>query len=190
MASKNLQGESGLSVSSATVRNIMSELEDRGFLASPHTSAGRVPTAQGYRFLSTACCRWARGGGRRHGVACRAGSQPQFRGTGADGVESAGTNHLSTGIVTVPKPAASQLRQIEFLPLSGDRVLVILVINEREVQNRIIQMQRPMDEEQLKAAAELINQRYAGNDLSAVKDTLSAKCRRPVPASITTSRRH
>ncbi|GIR14661.1 MAG: hypothetical protein CM15mP25_4160 [Gammaproteobacteria bacterium] len=55
-----------------------------------------------------------------------------------------------TGIVTVPKPAASQLRQIEFLPLSGDRVLVILVINEREVQNRIIQMQRPMDESSLR----------------------------------------
>ena len=51
VASKNLRGESGLSVSSATVRNIMSELEDRGFLASPHTSAGRVPTAQGYRFF-------------------------------------------------------------------------------------------------------------------------------------------
>jgi len=51
VASKNLRGESGLSVSSATIRNIMSELEDRGFLASPHTSAGRVPTAQGYRFF-------------------------------------------------------------------------------------------------------------------------------------------
>jgi len=74
-----------------------------------------------------------------------------------------------TGIVTVPKPASSQLRQIEFLPLSGDRVLVILVINEREVQNRIIQMQRPMNEEQLKAAADIINQRYAGADLSQVK---------------------
>ena len=70
-----------------------------------------------------------------------------------------------TGIVTVPKPVESQLRQIEFLPLSGDRVLVILIINEREVQNRIIQMQRPMDGEQLKATADLINQRYAGNDL-------------------------
>jgi heat-inducible transcriptional repressor len=69
----------------------------------------------------------------------------------------------------VPKPAASQLRQIEFLPLSGDRVLVILVINEREVQNRIIQMQRPMSEEQLKTAADLINQRYAGSDLTQVK---------------------
>ena len=51
VASKNLQGQSGLAVSSATVRNIMSELEDLGYLASPHTSAGRVPTAQGYRFF-------------------------------------------------------------------------------------------------------------------------------------------
>ncbi|GIR70695.1 MAG: hypothetical protein CM15mP74_19460 [Halieaceae bacterium] len=74
-----------------------------------------------------------------------------------------------TGIVTVPKPAASQLRQIEFLPLSGDRVLVILVINQREVQNRIVQMPRPMTEEQLKSAADLINLRYSGNDLAHVK---------------------
>ena len=171
MASKNLQGESGLSVSSATVRNIMSELEDRGFLASPHTSAGRVPTAQGYRFFVDSLLQV---GPVEEGAvtALNAGLDPN-RSSG-ELVQTA-SNLLAqityqTGIVTVPKPAASQLRQIEFLPLSGDRVLVILVINEREVQNRIIQMQRPMDEEQLKAAAELINQRYAGNDLSAVKE--------------------
>ena len=74
-----------------------------------------------------------------------------------------------TGIVTVPKPAGHQLRQIEFLPLSGNRVLAILVINERDVQNRIIELQQPMSEEQLRAAADFINQRYAGNDLSQVK---------------------
>jgi heat-inducible transcriptional repressor len=170
VASKNLQGESGLSVSSATVRSIMSELEDRGFLASPHTSAGRVPTAQGYRFFVDSLLQV---GPVEEGAvtALHAGLDPN-RSSG-ELVQTA-SNLLAqityqTGIVTVPKPAASQLRQIEFLPLSGDRVLVILVINEREVQNRIIQMQRPMDEEQLKAAAELINQRYAGNDLSAVK---------------------
>ena len=171
VASRNLQGESGLSVSSATVRNIMSELEDRGFLASPHTSAGRVPTAQGYRFFVDSLLQV---GPVEEGAvtALNAGLDPN-RSSG-ELVQTA-SNLLAqityqTGIVTVPKPAASQLRQIEFLPLSGDRVLVILVINEREVQNRIIQMQRPMDEEQLKAAAELINQRYAGNDLSAVKE--------------------
>lgn len=170
VASKNLQGQSGLAVSSATVRNIMSELEDLGYLASPHTSAGRVPTAQGYRFFVDSLLQV---GPVEEGAvsALHAGLDPN-RSSG-ELVQSA-SNLLAqmtyqTGIVTVPKPAASQLRQIEFLPLSGDRVLVILVINEREVQNRIVQMQRPMSEEQLRTAADLINQRYAGNDLSEVK---------------------
>ena len=170
IASKNLRGESGLSVSSATVRNIMSELEDLGYLASPHTSAGRIPTAQGYRFFVDSLLQV---GPVEEGAvsALNAGLDPN-RSSG-ELVQSA-SNLLAqityqTGIVTVPKPAASQLRQIEFLPLSGDRVLVILVINEREVQNRIIQMPRPMTEEQLKSAADLINLRYSGNDLAQVK---------------------
>ena len=170
VSSKNLQGESGMSVSSATVRNIMSELEDLGYLASPHTSAGRIPTAQGYRFFVDSLLQV---GPVEEGAvsALNAGLDPN-RSSG-ELVQSA-SNLLAqmtyqTGIVTVPKPGASQLRQIEFLPLSGDRVLVILVINEREVQNRIIQMQRPMSEEQLKTAADLINQRYAGSDLTQVK---------------------
>jgi heat-inducible transcriptional repressor len=74
------------------------------------------------------------------------------------------------GIVTVPRPEANQLRQVEFLPLSGDRVLVILVINERVVQNRIIHTQRPFTEEQLREAAALVNARYAGFELAAVKE--------------------
>ena len=76
------------------------------------------------------------------------------------------------GIVTVPRPTTSQLRQIEFLPLSDSRVLVILVVNEREVQNRVIELSRPLTEAQLKSAAEFINQRYAGNDLVQVKELL------------------
>ncbi len=170
IASKNLQGESGLSVSPATVRNIMAELEDLGYLASPHTSAGRIPTAQGYRFFVDSLLQV--GPVEQGAVSAMNAALDPNRST-SELVQSA-SNLLAqityqTGIVTVPKPASSQLRQIEFLPLSGDRVLVILVINEREVQNRIIQMQRPMSEEQLKAAADLINQRYAGVDLSQVK---------------------
>ena len=170
IASKNLQGESGLSVSPATVRNIMAELEDLGYLASPHTSAGRIPTAQGYRFFVDSLLQV--GPVEQGAVSALNAALDPNRST-SELVQSA-SNLLAqityqTGIVTVPKPAASQLRQIEFLPLSGDRVLVILVINEREVQNRIIQMQRPMNEEQLKAAADIINQRYAGADLSQVK---------------------
>jgi len=148
----------------------MSELEDLGYLASPHTSAGRIPTAQGYRFFVDSLLQV---GPVEEGAvsALNAGLDPNR--SSSELVQSA-SNLLAqitcqTGIVTVPKPAAGQLRQIEFLPLSGDRVLVILVINEREVQNRIIQMQRSMAEEQLKTAADLINQRYAGNDLAQVK---------------------
>jgi heat-inducible transcriptional repressor len=170
IASKNLQGESGLSVSPATVRNIMAELEDLGYLASPHTSAGRIPTAQGYRFFVDSLLQV--GPVEQGAVSALNAALDPNRST-SELVQSA-SNLLAqityqTGIVTVPKPASSQLRRIEFLPLSGDRVLVILVINEREVQNRIIQMQRPMNEEQLKAAADIINQRYAGVDLSQVK---------------------
>lgn len=170
IASKNLQGESGLSVSPATVRNIMAELEDLGYLASPHTSAGRIPTAQGYRFFVDSLLQV--GPVEQGAVSALNAALDPNRST-SELVQSA-SNLLAqityqTGIVTVPKPASSQLRQIEFLPLSGGRVLVILVINEREVQNRIIQMQRPMNEEQLKAAADIINQRYAGADLSQVK---------------------
>ena len=170
VASKNLQGESGLSVSSATVRNIMSELEDLGYLASPHTSAGRVPTAQGYRFFVDSLLQVSPVEEDAVSV-LNAGLDPN---RSSSELAQSASNLLAqitfqTGIVTVPKPAASQLRQIEFLPLSGDRVLVILVINEREVQNRIIQMERPMTEDHLKTAADLINQRYAGSDLTQVK---------------------
>jgi len=148
----------------------MSELEDWGYLASPHTSSGRVPTAQGYRFFVDTLLQI---GPVEQGAvtALNAGLDPNR--SSAELVQTA-SNLLAqityqTGIVTVPKPAAHQLRQIEFLPLSGNRVLAILVINERDVQNRIIELQQPMSEEELRLAAEFINQRYAGNDLSQVK---------------------
>jgi heat-inducible transcriptional repressor len=76
------------------------------------------------------------------------------------------------GLVTVPRQEAHQLRQVEFLPLSGDRVLVILVINEREVQNRIIHTQRPFTEAQLRDAATMVNQRFAGQPLRLVKECI------------------
>jgi heat-inducible transcriptional repressor len=76
------------------------------------------------------------------------------------------------GLVTVPRQEANQLRQVEFLPLSGDRVLVILVINEREVQNRIIHTQRSFTEAQLREAAAMINQRFAGRPLHLVQERI------------------
>ena len=176
VGSKALHVESGMSVSTATIRNVMSDLEERGLLSSPHTSAGRIPTAQGYRLfvdslLQTSPIDASALQALKHEL------NPNR--TSSDLIPSA-SNLLTqvtaqAGIVTVPRPTASQLRQIEFLPLSDSRVLVILVVNEREVQNRVIELSRPLSEEQLKVAAELINQRYAGNNLSEVKRMLVAE---------------
>jgi heat-inducible transcriptional repressor len=77
--------------------------------------------------------------------------------------------------VTVPRQEAHQLRQVEFLPLSGDRVLVILVTNEREVQNRIIHTRRPFTEQQLRDAAAMVNQRFAGQALDRVQQRILAE---------------
>jgi len=173
VGSKSLHAESGLPVSTATIRNIMAELEDRGLLVSPHTSAGRIPTAQGYRFFVDSLLHIQ----TIDEAAVRALQGELNPNRSAKELVSAASNMLANittqaGIVTVPRPDAHQLRQVEFLPLSENRVLVILVINEREVQNRIIELERPLTESQLKSAAELINQRYAGAELSDVKSQL------------------
>ncbi|TXS91267.1 heat-inducible transcription repressor HrcA [Parahaliea maris] len=173
VGSRTLLEEAGLPVSAATVRNVMSDLEELGYLHSPHTSAGRVPTAAGYRLfvdqllqvqpLELDAIRILR---EELNPDRSAGELVQS----ASNLVSSITAHA--GLITVPRPEASQLRQVEFLPLSGNRVLVILVVNEREVQNRIIHTQRPFSEEELREAARLVNQRFAGQPLSAVQNRI------------------
>jgi heat-inducible transcriptional repressor len=173
VGSSTLLKEAGLPVSAATIRNVMSDLEEQGYLHSPHTSAGRVPTAMGYRlFVDTMLqIRPLEDGAVS---ALRAELNPDKSST--ELVKSA--SHLlsnitaQAGLVTVPRQEANQLRQVEFLPLSGDRVLVILVINEREVQNRIIHTQRSFTEAQLREAAAMINQRFAGRPLHLVQERI------------------
>lgn len=173
VGSRTLQEEAGLPVSAATIRNIMSDLEDRGFLHSPHTSAGRVPTARGYRFFVDALLQ-VRELDEPTLSALRAELNPDKSATAL--VQSASqllaAISAQTGIVTVPRQEASALRQVEFLPLSDNRVLVILVINQREVQNRIIHTRRPFSERELREAALLVNSRFAGQPLEAVKQQL------------------
>ena len=173
VGSKALHVESGMSVSPATIRNVMSDLEDRGFLSSPHTSAGRVPTSQGYRLFVDSLLQTS----PIDETAIQALKHELNPSRPSSDLIASASNLLTqvtsqAGIITVPRPTASQLRQIEFLPLSDSRVLVILVVNEREVQNRVIELSRPLTEAQLKLAADFINQRYAGNDLAQVKELL------------------
>jgi heat-inducible transcriptional repressor len=174
VGSATLREEAGLSVSPATVRSAMSELEELGFLRSPHTSAGRVPTAQGYRFFVDTLLTLDEHPWTEDLSALRAELNPDR--DSRELVQTASTL-LSTitsqaGLVTVPRPAQQPLRQVEFLPLAEDRVLVILVLNQREVQNRIMHARRLFSAEELRDAAAQINERFAGRELQAVQEAL------------------
>jgi heat-inducible transcriptional repressor len=173
VGSRTLLEEAGLPVSAATIRNVMSDLEEKGYLHSPHTSAGRVPTAMGYRLFVDTLLQ-VRPLDDEALARVRAELNPDKSASDLVQTASALLSSITAqaGLVTVPRQEAHQLRQVEFLPLSGDRVLVILVINEREVQNRIIHTQRPFTEAQLREAASMVNQRFAGQPLRLVKERI------------------
>jgi heat-inducible transcriptional repressor len=170
VGSKALVEASGLPVSAATARNVMADLEDLGLIRAPHTSAGRVPTVQGYRLFVDSLIT-VRPLGHDAITSLQYELNPDK--TPAELVASA-SQFLAritaqAGLVTLPRLQRAQLRQVEFLPLSENRVLVILVVNEREVQNRVIHTSRQYSEIELQQAANLINHRYAGRGLRDVR---------------------
>ena len=173
VASKRLASQPGVEVSAATVRNIMGELEQRGLVRSPHTSAGKVPTSMGLRFFVDTLLavqpldaeRIRQLEGELH-----PDMAPQQL------IESASDllSHLTrmTCVVMLPRRDAVALRHIEFLPLSGQRVLVILVLGDREVQNRVLQLDREYSESELTAAGNFINREFGGLSLVELRKRL------------------
>ncbi len=166
LGSRTLAKLSELDVSPATVRNVMADLEEFGFVESPHTSAGRVPTTKGYRLF----------------VDTMLNVQPLTTDVvsqlvenlnpkqSVNGLVESASGLLSdltsmAGVVTIPKHDRAEFRQIEFLPLSDQRVLAILVMNRQEVQNRILHTDREYSESELLQAANYLNELCAGQDL-------------------------
>lgn len=177
VGSKTLATGSGLAVSPATIRNLMAELEDMGLLASPHTSAGRVPTERGYRlYVDTllASSTMERRDNARLRDELRQMLAPDQSPEALVSQASRSLAELTrmAGLVAVPRRDVTTLRQVEFLPLSGQRVLVVLVVNRSEVQNRIIQTSRDYTEVELRQAANYINKTYAGCDLDNICEGL------------------
>ncbi|MDX9874320.1 MAG: heat-inducible transcriptional repressor HrcA [Spongiibacteraceae bacterium] len=173
ISSRTLLEDSGLPISSATVRNVMADLEEQGYVMSPHTSAGRVPTVHGYRFFVDSLITM-----RPLGPDALSTLQRELHPdkSSAELVQTASrmlaTITAQAGLVTLPRLPHVALRQIEFLPLSDNRVLVILVVNEREVQNRVIHPSRRFTREELMQAANLINHQFAGKPLRDVREAI------------------
>ncbi len=177
VGSKTLSRNSGLEISPATIRNVMTDLEELGFVTAPHTSAGRVPTIKGYRFFvdTLVKLRPPKGEELQQFQEALQDSDPQALVLSASTLLSAVTR--LAGVVTVPRPAHLALRQIEFLPLSDRRVLVILVLNDRDVQNKIIEVNRDYTEEELRHAGNYLTEQLGGRDLAVARSRLLKQLR-------------
>ncbi len=174
VGSRTLARAAGMELSPATIRNVMSDLEELGLIASPHTSAGRVPTARGYRlFVDTMLTvrreDLLRGGDELGAPGIEAGGQPQRVISHAAQMLSSLSQYV--GVVMAPR-RASVFRHIEFLSLSDRRVLVILVSPDGDVQNRIIHTQSTFSQSQLLEAANFLNANYAGLTMDEVRGRL------------------
>ena len=172
VGSRRLSKTNGIDLSPATIRNVMADLEELGFIAAPHTSAGRIPTARGYRFFVDTLVK-LRPPATREIVAL----QDQIvddAGADVKGLATAASAALSSltslaGLVTIPRQQHLILRQVEFLPISDRRVLAILVINDSEVQNRVLTMERDYTGGELQRAANFLNEHYAGKELRNIR---------------------
>ena len=169
VGSRTLSRASGLDLSPATIRNVMADLEELGLIASPHTSAGRIPTARGYRlFVDTMLTV------QRESVmpAQLAPEQPQK--VIANAAQLLSNLSQFVGVVMAPR-RTSVFRHIEFLRLSEKRFLVIIVSPEGDVQNRVIFTEVDHSQSQLVEASNFLNAHYAGLAMEQVRERLKSE---------------
>ncbi len=184
IGSRELAKSSGLELSPASIRNIMADLEEMGFIASPHTSAGRIPTPLGYRFfVDSLLTVQPLGSIERHKI------EDQFRPDSANRLIATASQLLSNltqfaGVVKSPSRQSSSFRHIEFVSLSDHRILLIIVAPDGDVQNKVLEASRKFTDSELTEATNYLNQNYAGmafenirariqSELTELKDNIS-----------------
>lgn len=173
VGSRTLARNTNLDLSPASIRNIMADLEDIGLLQAPHTSAGRVPTVKGYRlFVDTLL----RANNLDKTDVARIAQELETE-ENVQVLMERTSNMLSeitqlAGVVMLPRAELQALKQVEFVSLSDNRILVILVMNDREIQNRIIHTTRTYTPSELQEASNFLNSMYSGKDLLSIKNEL------------------
>lgn len=172
VGSRTLSKVSGLELSPASIRNVMADLEELGFIASPHTSAGRIPTPRGYRvFVDSLLTMRPLGDPERDRIAATLlPSNPQQLITATASMLSQLTSFA--GVVATPRRREPSFRQIEFLRLSDSRILLIIVSTDGEVQNRILFPSRAFSQDELSFAAQHFNAHFAGLSLANARSHL------------------
>ncbi len=178
VGSRALSKFSGLDLSPATIRNVMADLEEAGFVASPHTSAGRVPTARGYRLFVDSLL-------TVRPLEARQMDQMEeaLNGLPSNQIISNASQLLSSlthfaGVVIAPRRQSARIRQIEFLSLSEKRILLIIVTADGDVQNRILNTEKAYSPSELTSAANYLNQNFAGLDFEQIRHRLTQEIQR------------
>lgn len=175
VGSRALSRFSGLDLSAATVRNVMSDLEEMGFIASPHTSAGRVPTPRGYRlFVDSLLTVQPLDTVQIHELEDQLQRDQPQRLINTASHLLAGLTQFA-GVVMSPRRAAPRIRQIEFISLSEKRVLLIIVTQDGDVQNRILFTERAYGPSELTEAANYLTQNFAGLDFEEIRLRVKAE---------------
>jgi len=177
IGSRTLSKYSGLDLSPATIRNVMADLEELGFIASPHTSAGRVPTPAGYRFfVDTLLVVKQIESGELHQL------EGQLHPDNPQRVIQAASQLLSqltqfAGVVMTPRRRSLTFRHVEFLKLAEKRILLIVVTPEGDVQNRMLLTERDYSASELVEAANYLNQNYTGQSFEDMRSRLQGELR-------------
>jgi heat-inducible transcriptional repressor len=180
VGSRVLARDAGLKLSPATIRNVISDLEDLGLVSSPHTSAGRIPTVQGYRLfvdtlLSVQTLEHSLVDTLRQQLDAAADVDTRELMAQASSLLSDVTR--LAGIVTLPTRKHVSLQRVEFLPLSEKQVLAVLVINDKEVRNSILHTERTYSAAELQQFSNFLNRLFAGKELQEVRQKLVAELR-------------
>ncbi len=170
IGSRTLSKFSGMELSAASIRNVMADLEELGYIASPHTSAGRVPTPKGYRYFVDTLLTI-----QPIQQIDQTQLQENIRPDDPRQVVISASHLLSelthfAGVVMTPRRAGVGLKHVEFMPLSERRVLLIIVATDGDVQNRILVTEKPFSPSQLVEAANYINAHYSGVDFDLLND--------------------
>lgn len=174
VGSKALVESSGLKISSATVRSVMADLEQMGLIHSPHTSAGRIPTVQGYRlFVDSLLSMEQPDQTLLNQLSSNIKDVNKQNQLLENVTETLSDVTKMAGLVVLPKKDLIALTQVEFIPLSNKRILAILVQSDNEVQNRVLQLEQDYPPAQLQQMSNYLNQLLIGKSIKEVCYTLS-----------------
>ncbi len=173
VGSKTLAESAGLNISTATIRNVMANLDSMGLVSAPHTSAGRVPTNLGFRMYVDSMLEFSPVASAIEGRLKQQLNADQDK----DSLINTANNLLSditqmAGVITLPKSGQLNLRRIEFLSLPDKKILAILVVNERDVQNRIIHLDKDYTQDELVKISNYLNQHFMGQDIFKIRALL------------------